>query len=164
MTAVRRIATMAASRMKSWFPTTSSPLVVSAPMAFVTTTQLAAEVTKAGGLGKTDKNFSSPILYMSPRPRPATADQFQVLSRAAVISLPAAHPSRPSTKSSLARGNFLGSAGTRAACCLLVSGLSPIRRRLPNSPKLPRRYCRLIVRQLCGYLRRPHRRRTLWQM
>ncbi|KAK9423876.1 putative 2-nitropropane dioxygenase [Seiridium unicorne] len=42
---------MAASRMKSWFPTTSSPLIVSAPMAFATNVQLASEVTKAGGLG-----------------------------------------------------------------------------------------------------------------
>ncbi|KAL7625961.1 hypothetical protein AAE478_002730 [Parahypoxylon ruwenzoriense] len=42
---------MAGSRMKSWFPTTSYPLIVSAPMDFVTNHRLAAEVTKAGGLG-----------------------------------------------------------------------------------------------------------------
>lgn len=42
---------MAASRMKSWFPTTTYPLIVSAPMDFVTNSKLAAEVTKAGGLG-----------------------------------------------------------------------------------------------------------------
>ncbi|KAI1868232.1 hypothetical protein JX265_007055 [Neoarthrinium moseri] len=42
---------MPLSRTKSWFPTTSSPLIVSAPMAFVANVQLATEVTKAGGLG-----------------------------------------------------------------------------------------------------------------
>lgn len=42
---------MATTRMKNWFPTTSSPLIVSAPMAYVTNVQLATEVTKAGGLG-----------------------------------------------------------------------------------------------------------------
>ncbi|OTB11884.1 hypothetical protein K445DRAFT_26141 [Daldinia sp. EC12] len=42
---------MAGSRMKSWFPTTASPLVVSAPMKGVANIKLAAEVTKAGGLG-----------------------------------------------------------------------------------------------------------------
>ncbi|KAI8960390.1 inosine monophosphate dehydrogenase [Daldinia sp. FL1419] len=50
-TAYRRIATMTASRMKSWFPTTTSPLIISAPMGGVTNIRLAAEVTKAGGLG-----------------------------------------------------------------------------------------------------------------
>jgi nitronate monooxygenase len=42
---------MAASRMKTWFPTTAHPLVISAPMDFVTNAKLATEVTKAGGLG-----------------------------------------------------------------------------------------------------------------
>ncbi|KAH8653697.1 2-nitropropane dioxygenase [Xylariales sp. PMI_506] len=42
---------MATNRMTSWFPTTTHPLIVSAPMAFVATPKLAAEVTKAGGLG-----------------------------------------------------------------------------------------------------------------
>ncbi|KAI0378695.1 FMN-dependent 2-nitropropane dioxygenase [Hypomontagnella monticulosa] len=52
MNAARRtLATMASSRMKSWFPTTSHPLIVSAPMDFVTNSRLATEVTKAGGLG-----------------------------------------------------------------------------------------------------------------
>ncbi|KAI1759175.1 FMN-dependent 2-nitropropane dioxygenase [Hypoxylon sp. FL1150] len=46
-----RLAKMAGSRMKSWFPTTSYPLIVGAPMATVTNPKLAAEVTKAGGLG-----------------------------------------------------------------------------------------------------------------
>ncbi|KAI6087233.1 FMN-dependent 2-nitropropane dioxygenase [Hypoxylon rubiginosum] len=46
-----RLAKMAGSRMKSWFPTTSYPLIVSAPMDFVTNPKLATEVTKAGGLG-----------------------------------------------------------------------------------------------------------------
>ncbi|KAI0156705.1 FMN-dependent 2-nitropropane dioxygenase [Hypoxylon sp. FL1284] len=46
-----KLARMAGSRMKSWFPTTSYPLIVSAPMDFVTNPRLAAEVTKAGGLG-----------------------------------------------------------------------------------------------------------------
>ncbi|KAH9899074.1 FMN-dependent 2-nitropropane dioxygenase [Xylariomycetidae sp. FL2044] len=39
------------SRMKRWFPTTAHPLIVSAPMDFVTNPRLATEVTKAGGLG-----------------------------------------------------------------------------------------------------------------
>ncbi|KAI1373030.1 FMN-dependent 2-nitropropane dioxygenase [Hypoxylon crocopeplum] len=64
--AYRRIATMASSRMKSWFPTTSYPLIVSAPMDFVTNPRLAAEVTKAGGLGfiQGGRDFSpeSPVL------------------------------------------------------------------------------------------------------
>lgn len=56
MSAVRRhLATMASSsarsRMQRWFPTTSSPLIVSAPMDFVTNATLASEVSKAGGLG-----------------------------------------------------------------------------------------------------------------
>ncbi|KAK8003856.1 serine aminopeptidase- s33 domain-containing protein [Apiospora arundinis] len=38
------------SRMQRWFPTTSSPLIVSAPMDFVTNATLASEVSKAGGL------------------------------------------------------------------------------------------------------------------
>ncbi|KAK8101357.1 hypothetical protein PG999_011731 [Apiospora kogelbergensis] len=41
----------ARSRMQRWFPTTSSPLIVSAPMDFVTNATLASEVSKAGGLG-----------------------------------------------------------------------------------------------------------------
>ncbi|KAK7954608.1 hypothetical protein PG988_015302 [Apiospora saccharicola] len=54
--AIRRcFATMASStartRMQRWFPTTSSPLIVSAPMDFVTNATLASEVSKAGGLG-----------------------------------------------------------------------------------------------------------------
>ncbi|KAI5860596.1 FMN-dependent 2-nitropropane dioxygenase [Durotheca rogersii] len=47
----RRLATMASSRMQSWFPHTAHPLVISAPMDFVTNPKLATEVTKAGGLG-----------------------------------------------------------------------------------------------------------------
>ncbi|KAI0880769.1 FMN-dependent 2-nitropropane dioxygenase [Annulohypoxylon maeteangense] len=42
---------MASSRMKSWFPGTEYPLVISAPMEGVTNPRLATEVTKAGGLG-----------------------------------------------------------------------------------------------------------------
>ncbi|KAI0844523.1 inosine monophosphate dehydrogenase [Daldinia vernicosa] len=57
---------MTASRMKSWFPTTASPLIISAPMAGVTNIKLAAEVTKAGGLGfiqaGRDFNPDSPAL------------------------------------------------------------------------------------------------------
>ncbi|XXH04361.1 hypothetical protein Hte_010775 [Hypoxylon texense] len=57
---------MAGSRMKSWFPTTSYPLLVSAPMDFVTNPRLATEVTKAGGLGfiQGGRDFSpeSPVL------------------------------------------------------------------------------------------------------
>ncbi|KAI1409491.1 FMN-dependent 2-nitropropane dioxygenase [Hypoxylon sp. FL1857] len=67
MNAIRRgLATMASSRMRSWFPTTSFPLVVSAPMDFVTNPKLATEVTKAGGLGfiQGGRDFSpeSPVL------------------------------------------------------------------------------------------------------
>ncbi|ETS75707.1 hypothetical protein PFICI_12651 [Pestalotiopsis fici W106-1] len=54
MSGLRRSSSSAATAvasMKKWFPTTSSPLIVSAPMAFVTNVQLATEVTKAGGLG-----------------------------------------------------------------------------------------------------------------
>ncbi|KAI1773633.1 FMN-dependent 2-nitropropane dioxygenase [Hypoxylon cercidicola] len=61
-----KLAKMAGSRMKSWFPTTSYPLIVSAPMDFVTNPRLAAEVTKAGGLGfiQGGRDFSpeSPVL------------------------------------------------------------------------------------------------------
>lgn len=39
------------SRMQRWFPGTAHPLIVSAPMAFVTTPKLAAEVSRADGLG-----------------------------------------------------------------------------------------------------------------
>ncbi|KAK7966493.1 uncharacterized protein PG986_000770 [Apiospora aurea] len=39
------------TRMQRWFPTTASPLIVSAPMDFVTNATLASEVSKAGGLG-----------------------------------------------------------------------------------------------------------------
>ncbi|KAK7756249.1 hypothetical protein SLS62_001843 [Diatrype stigma] len=42
---------MAGTRMQRWFPGTSYPLIVSAPMAFVTNPRLATEVSKAGGLG-----------------------------------------------------------------------------------------------------------------
>ncbi|KAI1134861.1 FMN-dependent 2-nitropropane dioxygenase [Hypoxylon sp. FL0543] len=52
MNVIRRGSTiMASPRMRSWFPTTTYPLVVSAPMDFVTNPRLATEVTKAGGLG-----------------------------------------------------------------------------------------------------------------
>ncbi|KAI1393162.1 FMN-dependent 2-nitropropane dioxygenase [Hypoxylon trugodes] len=52
MNIVRRtLTTMASSRMKSWFPTTSYPPIILAPMAGVTNPKLASEVTKAGGLG-----------------------------------------------------------------------------------------------------------------
>lgn len=39
------------SRMQRWFPGTAHPLIVSAPMAFVTTPKLATEVSRANGLG-----------------------------------------------------------------------------------------------------------------
>ncbi|KAI1799220.1 inosine monophosphate dehydrogenase [Daldinia bambusicola] len=42
---------MAGSRMKSWFPTTASPLIINAPMKGVANIKVATEVTKAGGLG-----------------------------------------------------------------------------------------------------------------
>ncbi|OTA99340.1 hypothetical protein M426DRAFT_325196 [Hypoxylon sp. CI-4A] len=42
---------MAGSRTKSWFPTTSNPLIVNAPMLGVASPKLASEVTKASGLG-----------------------------------------------------------------------------------------------------------------
>lgn len=38
--------------MQRWFPGTSHPLVISAPMDFVTNARLATEVTKAGGFGR----------------------------------------------------------------------------------------------------------------
>lgn len=44
--------TMAGTRMQRWFPATSYPLIVSAPMDFVTNPRFATEVTKAGGLGQ----------------------------------------------------------------------------------------------------------------
>ncbi|CAJ2506704.1 Uu.00g078900.m01.CDS01 [Anthostomella pinea] len=57
---------MAGSRMQTWFPGTSYPLVVSAPMDFVSNARLATEVTKAGGLGfvQGGRDFSpdSPVL------------------------------------------------------------------------------------------------------
>ncbi|KAI3320440.1 FMN-dependent 2-nitropropane dioxygenase [Xylariaceae sp. AK1471] len=39
------------SRMQHWFPGTTKPLVVSAPMAFVSNPKLATEVVRANGLG-----------------------------------------------------------------------------------------------------------------
>ncbi|KAI1174094.1 FMN-dependent 2-nitropropane dioxygenase [Nemania sp. FL0916] len=39
------------SRMQNWFPGTAHPLIVSAPMAFVSTPKLATEVVRADGLG-----------------------------------------------------------------------------------------------------------------
>ncbi|KAI1465102.1 inosine monophosphate dehydrogenase [Daldinia caldariorum] len=42
---------MAGSRMKSWFPTTASPLIINAPMKGVANIKLATEVAKVGGLG-----------------------------------------------------------------------------------------------------------------
>ncbi|KAK5987157.1 Nitronate monooxygenase [Cladobotryum mycophilum] len=42
---------MSASRLQEWFPWLEAPIVVSAPMAFAATPQLAVEVTKAGGFG-----------------------------------------------------------------------------------------------------------------
>ncbi|KAI1075487.1 FMN-dependent 2-nitropropane dioxygenase [Whalleya microplaca] len=66
MIPVRRLATMAGSRMKSWFPKSSYPLIISAPMDFVTNPRLATEVTKAGGFGflQGGRDFSpeSPVL------------------------------------------------------------------------------------------------------
>ncbi|KAI1206608.1 FMN-dependent 2-nitropropane dioxygenase [Annulohypoxylon truncatum] len=47
----RRLATMASSRMRSWFPGTEYPLVINAPMDGIANSRLATEVTKAGGLG-----------------------------------------------------------------------------------------------------------------
>ncbi|KAI0127566.1 FMN-dependent 2-nitropropane dioxygenase [Xylariales sp. AK1849] len=51
MRASRQLATMVASRTRSWFPATSHPLIISAPMDFVANAHMATEVTKAGGLG-----------------------------------------------------------------------------------------------------------------
>ncbi|KAI1338275.1 FMN-dependent 2-nitropropane dioxygenase [Xylariaceae sp. FL0016] len=66
MNTLHRTATMAGSRMKQWFPGTSYPLIVSAPMDFVTNPKLATEVVKAGGLGfiQGGREFSpnSPVL------------------------------------------------------------------------------------------------------
>ncbi|KXJ88700.1 2-nitropropane dioxygenase [Microdochium bolleyi] len=42
---------MAQSLMQRWFPNTSHPLIVSAPMDFVSNVRLATEVTRTGGLG-----------------------------------------------------------------------------------------------------------------
>jgi len=42
---------MASTIMKRWFPFANHPLIISAPMDFVTNARLATEVTKAGGLG-----------------------------------------------------------------------------------------------------------------
>ncbi|KAI0859123.1 FMN-dependent 2-nitropropane dioxygenase [Xylaria cubensis] len=39
------------SRMQRWFPGTAHPLIVSAPMAFISNPKLASEVTRADGLG-----------------------------------------------------------------------------------------------------------------
>lgn len=41
---------------KEWFPTTISPIIVNAPMHGAANGTLAAEVTKAGGLGKSKSN------------------------------------------------------------------------------------------------------------
>jgi NAD(P)H-dependent flavin oxidoreductase YrpB (nitropropane dioxygenase family) len=50
------------NRMAQWFPKTSYPLVVSAPMDFVTNARLATEVSKAGGLGESlARSPSSPL-------------------------------------------------------------------------------------------------------
>ncbi|KAI1093261.1 FMN-dependent 2-nitropropane dioxygenase [Rostrohypoxylon terebratum] len=67
MNIIRRgLATMANSRMRTWFPGTEYPLIISAPMDGVTNPRLATEVTKAGGLGfiQGGRDFSptSPIL------------------------------------------------------------------------------------------------------
>ncbi|KAI0405611.1 FMN-dependent 2-nitropropane dioxygenase [Xylaria palmicola] len=54
-TTTTRIMTMstaaARSRMQRWFPGTAHPLIVSAPMAFVSNPKLATEVSRAEGLG-----------------------------------------------------------------------------------------------------------------
>jgi NAD(P)H-dependent flavin oxidoreductase YrpB (nitropropane dioxygenase family) len=57
MKAFRKLAGAAAqemapkTRMQRWFPSTLYPLVISAPMDFVTNSKLATEVTKTGGFG-----------------------------------------------------------------------------------------------------------------
>lgn len=42
----------ATNPMQQWFPSTKAPLVISAPMLGFANGTLAAEVSKAGGLGK----------------------------------------------------------------------------------------------------------------
>ncbi|KAI0554359.1 FMN-dependent 2-nitropropane dioxygenase [Xylaria curta] len=44
-------AARAESRMQRWFPGTAHPLIVSAPMAFISNPKLASEVSRADGLG-----------------------------------------------------------------------------------------------------------------
>lgn len=43
---------MAPSKLKEWFPWTTAPVIINAPMIGVACPKLAAEVTKAGGIGK----------------------------------------------------------------------------------------------------------------
>lgn len=38
--------------LKKWFPHTEAPVIISAPMLGIATGTLAAQVTKAGGLGE----------------------------------------------------------------------------------------------------------------
>lgn len=53
------------SRMQRWFPGTAHPLVVSAPMAFVTNPALVCEVVRAGGFGAYATFFSFFRLFLS---------------------------------------------------------------------------------------------------
>lgn len=42
---------MSSNKMQQWFPWTEAPVIVNAPMAGAVSPELAAEVSKAGGLG-----------------------------------------------------------------------------------------------------------------
>lgn len=44
-------ANTALTRLNSWFPTTKNPVIISAPMYLIANGTLAAEVSKAGGIG-----------------------------------------------------------------------------------------------------------------
>jgi hypothetical protein len=44
-------AAMSSNKIQQWFPWTEAPVIVNAPMAGAASPELAAEVTKAGGLG-----------------------------------------------------------------------------------------------------------------
>ena len=40
------------SKLNAWFPTTKNPIIISAPMYLIANGTLAAEVSKAGGIGE----------------------------------------------------------------------------------------------------------------
>jgi NAD(P)H-dependent flavin oxidoreductase YrpB (nitropropane dioxygenase family) len=67
---------MAGSLLQKWFPQTAKPLIISAPMFTVCNGKLAAEVTKAGGLGTSFSSsksaFLSPYLIQGARRKAAT--------------------------------------------------------------------------------------------